>query len=76
MKKDKNSDRLSVIKNYNFYDTQKHKQSLQLFDWPGPEGQVSENLCQLYLADQVELEPLLSIGLSGAIMPVLNFSCL
>ena len=44
MKKDTNSDRLSVIDNYNLYDTHTHRRTPQLYDRPGPGDQVGEQV--------------------------------
>ena len=43
MKKDDKPDTLAVIDNYNFYDRHTYIRTWQLFDRPGPEGQVGEN---------------------------------
>ena len=47
MKKDEKPDTLAVINNYNFCDNHTHihtdRQTWQLYDRPGPEGQVGEN---------------------------------
>ena len=45
MKKDEKPDSSAVIDNYNFYDRQTYIQTWQLYDRPGPEGQVRKNLC-------------------------------
>ena len=42
MKKEDKPDTLAVIDIYNFYDTHTYTWTWQLYDRPGPEGQVGE----------------------------------
>ena len=44
MKKDKKPDKLVVINNYNYCDIQTDRRTWPLYDQPGPEGRVRENM--------------------------------
>ena len=44
MKKDEKPDTLAVIDDYNFHDRHTCIQTWRLYDRPGPEGRVGENV--------------------------------